>query len=243
MGARFFGPEAWGPLARAFQAYQGGREDVEVLVHTDEGEADRLPVSLFFRGPDGLRGPDRAALARSRGRILDVGAGVGAVALILQEMGRTVTALEVIPEAVAIMALRGVEHPVEGTLHDLPPNRAFDTVLVLMNGAALAGTLAGLPPFLRVLRGLTDPGGQVLMDSTDLLTGSGWEPTSNPESLEEYPGNLHYQMEFRGVRGAPFPQLFVDPATLGIMAGEEGWAAEVVWQGDGGEYLARLTEG
>lgn len=241
----FFGPEAWGPLAAAWKAYFDGKTEAVLRIHADDGESEAMPVSLFFRDRGELGEPDREALARVRGRVLDGGAGVGSLSLILQERGAAVTALEVIPEGVRIMRERGVREVREGRLEELVDGDPFDTILLLMNGTALAGTVRGLPRFLATLARLLAPGGQVLVDSTDLMAGDGWDGPSpdDPafgEGDEVYPGELQYQMEFEGVRGAPFPQLFLDPRTLRRVAGENGWEAEVVWEGKGGEYLARL---
>ena len=164
------------------------------------------------------------------------------MALLLQEEGVEVTAVEVIPEAVEIMKDRGVVDARRGRLEDLPEEMAYDTILLLMNGAALAGTLDGLGPFLGTLRRLLARGGQLLLAPSDLLGGEGGENgDGGPWGEGEYPGEFHYQMEFRGERGSPFPQLFVDPATLEKVASDEGWRVEVVWWGEEGESLARLT--
>jgi len=234
-----FGPEAWAPLAEALVAFFGGEEAAVLTVHADEGEPDPMPVSLFFRSQEELREVDRVALALVQGRVLDVGAGVGSLSLTLQESGVPVTAVEVIPEAVEIMTARGVLDARQGRVEDLSPSGDFDTLLLLMNGAALAGALSHFPSLLQTLDGLLAPGGQVLMDSTDILGGG--EP--HPDILwdeGEYPGEVQYQMEFRGERGAPFPQLFIDPAMLDRVATEGGWTMELAWRGPAGEFLARL---
>jgi len=242
----FFGPEAWEPLAAAWKAYHEGDQEAVLRVHADDGESEDMPVSLFFRRRDALRGADREALGRVRGRVLDGGAGVGSISLILQEGGVPVTALEVVPEGVRIMRERGVREVRSGRLEDLPDGTSFDTILLLMNGTALAGTLERFPEFLATLAGLLAPGGQVLMDSTDLVGGEVSEDLlpdgSGPpaRSEEGYPGELQYQMEFDGVRGAPFPQLFLDPRSLRKIAGGCGWDVELIWGGEGGEYLAGL---
>ncbi len=232
----FFGPPAWGPLARALVEFQSGHKDATLRVHSDQGELDPMSVALFFRGRDELRPADREALARVRGRVLDGGAGAGSLTLLLQAEGVEVTAVEVIPEAVEIMRARGVRDARLGRLEDLPEEKAFDTVLLLMNGTSLGGTLAGFSRLLRALARLLAPGGQVLLDSTDLGDGGGEE-----DGLDQgYPGELQYQLEYRGRRGAPFPQLFLDPDTLARIGNMEGWETEVVWRGEEGDYLARL---
>lgn len=236
-----FGEEAWRPLAKALVAFVEGDRGAVLTVHSDEGVPDPMPVSVFFRDTKGMRPTDLKALELARGRVLDAGAGVGSVSLALQQQGASVTAVEVIPEAVRIMVQRGVGDARLGRIEDLPRERGFDTVLLLMNGTALAGTLAGVPALLRTLDALVSEGGQILVDSTDVLEddgrseGGGWRPG------EDYPGEVHYQLEFRGERGAPFPQLFLDPDTLRVAAAEGGWRTEVVLAGESGEYLARLT--
>jgi SAM-dependent methyltransferase len=237
-----FDREAWAPLAAAWMAYWSGDREARLIVYADDGGAEEMPVAVFFRGEDELRPADREALALVRGRVLDGGAGVGALALILGERGFRVTALEVIPEGVEIMKGRALAEVWAGRLEDLleePPHvHAYDSILLLMNGTALAGTLRGFPRFLAVLEGLLAPGGQVLIDSTDLLQRGSWDPTDGDDT---YPGGLQYQIEFDGTKGAPFPQLFLDPGTLTRVARPEGWEVETVWEGEGGEYLARLT--
>jgi len=240
MAAALFCPEAWSPLAKALVAYFGGDEGAVLTVHADEGDPDPMPVSLFFRSREELREVDRVALALVRGRVLDVGAGVGSLSLILQESGVSVTAVEVIPEAVEIMTARAVLDTRLGRIEELPPNRDFDTLLLLMNGAALAGTVPRLSSLLQALDDQLAPGGQILLDSTDIL-GGGPHPPDRIWDEGEYPGELQYQLEFRGERGAPFPQLFIDPVTLERVALSGGWTMELAWRGRAGEFLARLT--
>jgi SAM-dependent methyltransferase len=264
MDPSFFGPEAWLPFALALRAYRRGAHDALLLVHSDVGPPDPMPVAVFFRTAEELRAVDEEAVRRSRGKVLDVGAGAGAMALLLQDEGLDVTALEVVPEAVEAMRESGVRRIVEGRLEDLPPRAVYDTVLFLMNGVTLAGTLAGLPRLLTAVDRVLAPGGRVFMDSTDLRAREGGLPERGADEEdagaeleavgegavagagavgEGMVAELEYQLEFRGERGAPFPQLFLDAGSLLRIAAGEGWNGRVVARGEGaeeGEYLVEL---
>jgi 2-polyprenyl-3-methyl-5-hydroxy-6-metoxy-1,4-benzoquinol methylase len=88
-----------------------GDQAATLVVHSSLGESDDLPVQIFFRGEGDLFSFEEAALELCRGRVLDAGAGTGVHALELQKRGFEVRAIDVLPEAVAIMRGRGVIDP------------------------------------------------------------------------------------------------------------------------------------
>jgi len=118
---------------------------------------------------------------------------------------------------------------------------------MMMNGLGLTETLPGLRRFFSEARRLIRPRGQVLADSTDVRVRLDVE-AGRTGALERpdgrYVGELHFQIEYEGRKGEPFPQLYVDAATLRRYAREEGWDCEIVLDPDEyGNYLARLTPG
>ncbi len=223
---------AWEPLGRALAAYVAGEHAAEVRIHTDLGGVEVLPAAVFFRSPGAMPEVETAALEEARGRVLDIGAGAGAHALALQERGLAVTALEVLPQACRIMRRRGVAD-VRSADEGPPPGVRFDTALLLMNGVGLAGTLGALPAFLTGVGASLAPGGQILLDSTDPRAWDG------PED-GRYVGEVHYRLEFGGVRGEVYPFLYVDPRTLAAAARAVGFDVEVLVTQEDGRYLARL---
>ena len=78
----------------------------------------------------------------------------------LTQAGLPITAVELLPSARKILMERGVEDVRVGGIETLGASDRFDTVLLLMNGLGLAGTLDRLGSFLADLSALLAPGGQ-----------------------------------------------------------------------------------
>jgi SAM-dependent methyltransferase len=175
--------------------YVGGKVDAAVVVHVEGNRPDRLPVRYFFRDPEEMGPLDAAALSLSRGRILDLGACAGAHSVPLTQRGLAVTALDILPAAASILRQRGVPDVRQESVWSLDAPPLYDTLLALMNGTSLAGTLGRLEPLLRHLRALVAPGGQLLIDSTDL----GRDGDEAREQDGEGEGELHYQRESGGL--------------------------------------------
>ena len=224
-------------------AFHRGRQDATIVVY-DDFERDEAPIAYFFRQPDEFPEDEQLALQLCRGRVLDVGAGSGCHSLALQARGLDVTAIEVLPGLVTILRERGVVNCQTATWQDLQAE-PFDTVLLMMNGLGLAETLDGLRRFLKEIRRLVAPGGQVLADSTDVRVYMIPEAARRGTPVHpdgRYFGELHFQLEFDGIKGPPFQQLYVDPDTLIRYAKAEQWDCEIVRRPDQyGHYLARLT--
>jgi SAM-dependent methyltransferase len=223
----------WRPLDTALAAYVQGSGDEVVEMRTDLGGSEEIPAALFFRDPAEGGAVERRALEECRGRVLDVGAGVGAFSVPLQRRGLEVTSLEVLPTACEVLKRRGVRDVRRGDLEALDEAERFDTVLAMMNGLGLAGSLLGLERFLAALGARLTRDGQILADSTD---PHGWGDSGDGR----YGGEVHMQLVHRGSPGQPFPYLFVDPETLQGVATRAGLTCEVLVAEQDGRYLARI---
>jgi SAM-dependent methyltransferase len=231
------------PHARALRDYFDGDTDATLVLHSSLGEHEEFPVSVFFREPEEFFAFERAALALSRGRVLDVGAGTGVHALYLQTRGQDVCAIDVLPEAVAIMQARGVH---DARLADIWTFDAgpFDTILMMMNGIGVLGTLQGLNRFLEDVPRLLKRGGQVLLDSgPGRVVGDSGEPAVELPLGDQggYYGEAWIELEYRGEKGPPFRELYADSDTLARHAEAAGWECEIVFRDELGGYVARLT--
>ena len=205
-----------------------------LILHNSYGEPEEMPVEVFFREEEDLPGLEKFALGACRGKILDIGAGAGSHALILQERNHEVTALEISPLAVQIMHQLGVDKVINADIRTFTGQK-YDTLLLMMNGIGLVETLEGLRHFLQHARTLLLPEGQLLMDSSDISYL--YEDLPRPH---HYYGEIRYQYEYKKVKGNWFGWLYVDQETLIEVATSEGWLTQVIYENDDDQYLARL---
>ncbi|MGB7395902.1 MAG: class I SAM-dependent methyltransferase, partial [Pricia sp.] len=184
-----------------------------------------------------------------RGSILDIGCGAGSHTLLLQEKGYEVTALDSSKGAIETCRLRGLENCIEADIFDTQDplakslqNQKFDTLLLLMNGIGIVGRLENLYPFLNYLKRLLNPGGQVLLDSSDIIymydeddDGGRWVPDTG-----RYYGEVEFELRYKGQKSELFDWLYVDYRTLTRYASDCGLQHELVRNGEHYDYLVRL---
>jgi len=231
----------WGPLGRAILDYHRGATTAQIVVRTNLWEDEPTPVEEFYR-PDhiGLPELEVRAISQCRGRVLDLGAGAGRHALELQRRGHEVTALDVAPEAVEVMRERGVRDARSGDL-DTITGEVFDTILLLMHGIGLVGTLAGLQTFFEHTGPILAEGGQIVCDSADLslVMPSRWDAHRDGRNdRTRYLGEVDFRLSYEEHEGIPYPWLFVDPVTLGQIADSAGFRCRVMARGARGAFLA-----
>lgn len=205
-------------------------------------DEDEIPVAHLFREEDEMGELELKALELSKGRILDVGAGAGCHALALQDRGMEVTAIDVSPLSVEVMTKSGIDDARLVNLYDETLCEKFDTILMLMNGSGIIGKIANMPQFFARIDSLLAEGGQVLMDSSDLIYLFEDEDGGVDVDLAgDYYGEVDFTMQYKNIKGETFDWLYIDFETLAFHAAENGFEAELVMQGEHYDYLARLT--
>ena len=226
--------------AAIYDFHRNGSADV-LKVYSSDFDDDEIPVSDLFREYEDMPYIERVALDLAAGRILDVGAGSGCHSLALAKAGKESVAIDISPLSVEVMRERGVDARLVN-LYDDSFAEKFDTVLMLMNGTGIIGTLENMDTFFTRIRQLLNPDGCVLIDSSDLRYLFEEEDGSLMIDLaDDYYGLVDYQMQYKDVLGEPFDWLYVDFDTLAYYAEENGFMAEMVANGEHYDYLARLT--
>ena len=229
------------PMGRAIADYWKNGKAGRLRVFSPMFEEDEIPVSTLFRSYEEMPEIEQKALGMVKGKTLDVGAGSGCHSLVLQQRGIDVTANDISPLSVETMKKRGVEKVLEQDFFTLEGQ--YDTILMLMNGIGIVGTLERMPEFFQQLDKIMAPGGQLLCDSSDISYVFEDEDgiIEYPEDMNYY-GELNYRMQYKDSIGESFDWLYIDADTLRQKAVECGYAVEVIAEGEHYDYLARITK-
>lgn len=232
------------PMGAAIADYWKNGVAGRLRVFSPDFDEDEIPVSTLFRDVDEMPVIEQEALRLADGRILDVGAGAGCHAIALQNMGKDVTAIDISPLSIDVIAERGVRKFLLKDFFELNAEESgeFNTILFLMNGIGIAGSIDTLPKFFEKIKNLLADDGCVLLDSSDIRYVFENEDGSLDINLDDnYYGELEYQMQYKRVKGDPFPWLYIDFATLQGYAEDNGLKAELIAEGEHYDYLAKLT--
>lgn len=223
----------------AISAFFKGDKNAEISVIIDDQEDESIPVSTFFRSFDEMPQAEQTALELCTGRVLDVGAAAGCHALHLQSLGLEVVALDSSSGCCDVMNQRNIMHVVHQDFFSFEDEEKFDTILLLMNGLGIAGTVERSPVLFAKLKSLLRPGGKVLTDSSDLIYLYEDEDGSLSLPMEKYYGEVEFKIGFKEEL-EQFPWVYLDPDMLEGVATESGWKVDFLSHGDHFDYLAEL---
>jgi len=224
------------PLGQAMADYHYKKRRGKLWILNQYGPREEMPVAAYFRNFKAMPALEHAALQLCSGRVLDIGAGAGSHALWLQEQDVEVTALEQSALSCEVMQQRGVKHIVQENVFTFGEQK-YDTLLLLMNGIGLAGTLEGLRIFLRHAATLLTNTGQLIFDSSDVAYV--YEHLlPNPQ---RYYGEIAYRYQYKKEKTDWFNWLYIDRYTLLSLLQQEGWQADIITEDEQGQYLARAS--
>jgi SAM-dependent methyltransferase len=229
-------------MGEAFLDALAGRPE-PLVVERDDG----------FIALDGIRylgtldERDEWAVSQLRGRVVDVGAGAGRAALVLQERGQEVTALDASPGAVRACRQRGVRdvyHGTPGQAADGGLAGEFDSALLLGNNLGLLGGREGAGPFLAGLGTLLRPGGVIVGTTSDpYQTGQRAHLDYHERNRQRgrLPGHATIRVRYQRLATDWFDWLIPSPGELEDLARPVGWQITDLRRGPGAQYAVVLS--
>ena len=233
-------------FGKAILDFQTNNNPKNIITETSISEADEMDVAYLFRSYNEMPKLEQKALQLAKGKIMDVGCGAGSHSLYLQnDRNLEVFSIDISENAIKACELRGLKNcRVQNLLDcnsDLHQNDKFATILILMNGTGIFGTLSETSKYLQKLKSLLSSNGQILIDSSDIIymfdeddDGSKWIPSDG------YYGELTFTISYKNQTEKPFPWLYLDYNTLQNAAHANDLQCELVQEGEHFDYLARL---
>jgi len=214
----------------------------KLWIHNKYGGREEMPVDIYFRDLSEIPDQELIALKHCKGNVLDIGAGAGSHALLLQnafQQNIKVTALDFSRHCCDVMKARGVKNIICQNIFKLSTTKKFDTMLLLMNGIGLCGTIDGLKEFLSIAEKLLNNNGQLIFDSSNV---NYLFSKKFPKPANKYYGEIEYRYEYKKEFTDWFNWLYIDKITLKKVAKQTGWKVQLLDEDKEAQYLVGLTK-
>lgn len=232
-------------FGKAIFDYQTNNNPEPIITETSISDTDEMDVGYLFRDFKVMPKIEQKALQLAKGKILDVGCGAGSHALYLQKKGYDVTGIDISPSAIKTCQLRGLQKAYVKNILDLDTSKEenkYDTILLLMNGTGIFGTLLQIAKHLKQLKSLLKQNGQILIDSSDIIYMFDQDEDGAYEvPATGYYGELTFNIQYKNESEDSFPWLYLDYNTLQNACYANGLQSELIMEGKHFDYLARIT--
>ena len=229
--------DVFGAAARDY--FMTKNKNLVIETRSSLGDEDEIPVYYLFRSRSEMPPLEVRALEVSKGAVLEIGCGVGSHLLELNSSHSFGIDSSLL--SIEIAKRRGVQNVNVSTWQEYVSEQKFDSILLLMNGLGLAGSLNKLPSFLLHLSQWLFPGGSIIADSSDINylfeeedDGGVWMPAA------AYYGDLSYSITYQKSQ-SHFDWLFVSFEEVLKVCVNLGFKCEKIFEGENNHYLARIT--
>jgi SAM-dependent methyltransferase len=212
------------------------RGNARVVVERDDGYVETESVDWYFGGLERWHTAERKALRHVRGRVLDVGAGAGRVALELQKRKHDVVAIDISPLAIDVCRKRGVNDARVVPLTQIDSSLGlFDTVAMFGNNFALVQNARRARWVLRRLRSLTTDEARIIAVCYDP------HRSEDPQNLAyqernrrrgRLPGQLRLRVRYAAYATPWADFLMVSSSELEELVADTGWKLARVLRGE-----------
>jgi len=231
------------PFGEALEDFYNGEKNAEIILIRDDGLEFNVPIEYFFRSPKDFSNVEKQAIRLCKGKVIEIGAGVGPHSLELQRLGFEVYAIDISSHACDIMKKRGLKNVQCTDFYNFKMD-SFDTILLLGRSIGFVGNLNGLKKFLSYCKTRLNPKGIIILDSLDIRLIEEQIYLNYQErnrKLGKYIGEATFQIKYKSSMGDKFQNLQIDPDTLKEITLELGLSCKILCKEEDGMYLAEIS--
>jgi SAM-dependent methyltransferase len=219
----------------------------EIIERDDDFIAAGSDAGYYFSEYEDWAPFEQEAIARAKGRTLDVGCGAGRHSLYLQEKGFDATGIDNSPGAIKVCKQRGLKEAIVRSIVDIDKFKAnsFDAILMMGNNFGLFGSAENAKLTLEKMFQITSPEALIIAGSLNPYK------TDDPDHLSYHrlnkrrgrmPGQIKMRVRFRKAIGEWFDYLFVSPEEMMKIIGETNWQIEKFIAPDEANYVAIIEK-
>ncbi len=217
------------PFGEAYKGYISGNRE-PMVIEREDGYVDTDSLESYFTSYVDFPARQKKALEKAKGRVLDIGMGVGRVTLHLQKKGLDVVGIDISDLAISIARGRGVKSALKMSACDLDfPDNRFDTAIALGNNFGLCGSPDMVAAMLVRLRRIISDDGIIIAESIDPVN------TTLPDHLSyleenrargKPPGQVRIRFRYGKAVGAWYDLLLTTPAEMKAISARAGWTID-----------------
>jgi SAM-dependent methyltransferase len=218
-------------------------EKASEIVERDDGYFDASSgPKMYFSEYEDWPSVERKAMEFVKGKVLDVGCGVGRHSLYLQKKGLDVLGIDNSPLAIKVCKLRGLKKAKIMSIEDVNfKPYSFDTIIMMCNNFGLFGSFKKAKRLLKKFHNITSDDALIVADTRDPYR------TDNLEHLEyqrlnkkkgRMGGQIRIRIRFRKYVGRWFDYLMVSRKEMKEILKGTGWKIKETIDSDDSEYIA-----
>jgi len=224
-----FGHEVW-------DFYKGIK--TSEIIERDDGYVDlSVDTAYYFSEYKSWTSAVKKSLKYVRGRVLDIGCGVGRHSLYLQKNGFDVTGIDNSPLAIKVCKNRGLKKAKIMSISDIGKFKigSFDTIIMMGNNFGLMGNFRKAKLLLREMHAITSKGAMIIAEFLDPYN------TDDPyhksyHKLNKKRGRMGGQVRMRVLykryKSEWFDYLLVSEKEMRMILHGTGWAIRKIIKND-----------
>jgi SAM-dependent methyltransferase len=236
--------DAYGQLVLA----RFNNENSYEIIERDDGFIDLMPgTENYFTEFKNWPKHQKEGIKFAKGKILDIGAGAGRIALYLQKKGLKVTAIDNSPLSIKVCKKRGLKDAKVLSIEEIDYFKpsTFDSILLYGNNFGLLSNKSKAKRILKKLHKITKENAIIIAESSNPYK------TKDPAHLSYHKlnqkrnkmiGQLKIRIRFRDYIGEWFEYLLVSKNEMKNILQNTGWRVERFIDSENAFYIAIIKK-